>query len=314
MSSKQIGEVQDQLYKEMYEKFVQLIAELTNLVDESQRKIVEYKSNLETSVIPQSLVDEFLEQRRVLINGIVKKVEEANCFFPIIDFVDKALDEVESSLNRFEEQCTTVFNTCQDRRPKKGFSLFNKKEQSGTDVPPPIWVHPDYIFNADAMITQMKQIRDISEAGMHSRLHDASPVCSNKQIAQQTTPSFFLSFFLLSRRLLPFQLRHRSRLRLFVLRLASLPFSLPFSLHLQHSAQRANDPRAAHPFLHPQEELGLLQRREHAENALHLLVHRFDVVFHLLLHAVHDVQDRRDVLLLTQQTPATPHNPLLLLV
>ena len=101
MSSKQIGEVQDQLYKEMYEKFVQLIAELTNLVDESQRKIVEYKSNLETSVIPQSveirldntvqLVDEFLEQRRVLINGIVKKVEEANSFFPIIDFVDVCL-------------------------------------------------------------------------------------------------------------------------------------------------------------------------------------------------------------------------------
>ena len=101
MSSKQIGEVQDQLYKEMYEKFVQLIAELTDLVDESQRKIVEYKSNLETSVIPQSveirldntvqLVDEFLEQRRVLINGIVKKVEEANCFFPIIDFVDVCL-------------------------------------------------------------------------------------------------------------------------------------------------------------------------------------------------------------------------------
>ena len=55
MSSKQIGEVQDQLYKEMYEKFVQLIAELTNLVDESQRKIVEYKSNLEKSVIPQSV-------------------------------------------------------------------------------------------------------------------------------------------------------------------------------------------------------------------------------------------------------------------
>lgn len=55
MSSKQIGEVQDQLYKEMYEKFAQLIAELTNLVDESQRKIVEYKSNLETSVIPQSV-------------------------------------------------------------------------------------------------------------------------------------------------------------------------------------------------------------------------------------------------------------------
>lgn len=77
------------------------------------------------------------------------------------------------------------------------FHSQNKKEQSGTDVPPPIWVHPDYIFNADAMITQMKQIRDISEAGMHSRLHDASPVCSNKQIAQQTTPSFFLSFFLL---------------------------------------------------------------------------------------------------------------------
>ena len=55
MSSKQIGEVQDQLYKEMYEKFAQLIAELTNLVDESQWKIVEYKSNLETSVIPQSV-------------------------------------------------------------------------------------------------------------------------------------------------------------------------------------------------------------------------------------------------------------------
>ena len=55
MSSKQIGEVQDQLYKEMYEKFAQLIAELMNLVDESQRKIVEYKSNLETSVIPQSV-------------------------------------------------------------------------------------------------------------------------------------------------------------------------------------------------------------------------------------------------------------------
>lgn len=55
MSSKQIGEVQEQLYKEMYEKFAQLIAELTNLVDESQRKIVEYKSNLESSVIPQSV-------------------------------------------------------------------------------------------------------------------------------------------------------------------------------------------------------------------------------------------------------------------
>lgn len=95
-----------------------------------------------------------------------------------------------------------MFNTCQDRRPKKGFSLFvcfcsllthlqNKKEQSGTDVPPPIWVHPDYIFNADAMITQMKQIRDISEAGMHSRLHNASFVCSNQHHAQQSTPQYF---------------------------------------------------------------------------------------------------------------------------
>ena len=55
MSSKQIGEVQEQLYKEMYEKFVQLITELTKMVDESQRKIIEYKSNLETSVIPQSV-------------------------------------------------------------------------------------------------------------------------------------------------------------------------------------------------------------------------------------------------------------------
>lgn len=27
----------------------------------------------------------------MLINGIVKKVEEANCFFPIIDFVDVCL-------------------------------------------------------------------------------------------------------------------------------------------------------------------------------------------------------------------------------
>ena len=115
---------------------------------------------------------------------------------------------MESSLSRFEEQCTTVFNTCQDRRPKKGFSLFvcfcsllthlqNKKEQSGTDVPPPIWVHPDYIFNADAMITQMKQIRDISEAGMHSRLHDASFVCSNQHHAQQSTPQYFPSFIFL---------------------------------------------------------------------------------------------------------------------
>lgn len=129
---------------------------------------------------------------------------------------------MESSLSRFEEQCTTVFNACQDRRPKKGFSLFvcfvivfthlqNKKEQSGTDVPPPIWVHPDYIFNADAMITQMKQIRDISEAGMHSRLHDASLVCSNQHHAQQSTlklvsSSFFLfsSFFSFSSILLFF--------------------------------------------------------------------------------------------------------------
>lgn len=55
MSSKQIGEVQEQLYKEMYEKFVQLITELTKMVDESQRKIIEYKSNLESSVIPQSV-------------------------------------------------------------------------------------------------------------------------------------------------------------------------------------------------------------------------------------------------------------------
>ena len=36
----------------------------------------------------RTIANEACDAGRVLINGIVKKVEEANCFFPIIDFVD----------------------------------------------------------------------------------------------------------------------------------------------------------------------------------------------------------------------------------
>ena len=36
----------------------------------------------------------------MLINGIVKKVEEANCFFPIIDFVDVCFARFVMSLRK----------------------------------------------------------------------------------------------------------------------------------------------------------------------------------------------------------------------
>ena len=60
----------------------------------------------------------------------------------------------------------------------------NKKTQTGTDVPPPTWSHPDYIFNVDSMITKLKQIKDVSDASMQRHIQEATinvPVSSNKQ-------------------------------------------------------------------------------------------------------------------------------------
>lgn len=60
MSSKQIVEVQEQLYKDMHEKFSLLVDELTTLVEESQKKVDAYKSNLESSTIPNAVIRMFI--------------------------------------------------------------------------------------------------------------------------------------------------------------------------------------------------------------------------------------------------------------
>ena len=76
MSSKQIVEVQEQLYKDMHEKFSLLVDELTTLVEESQKKVDKYKSNLESSTIPNAVIIMFI--RSYLANRRVCRTTAKN--------------------------------------------------------------------------------------------------------------------------------------------------------------------------------------------------------------------------------------------
>ncbi|KAK8802811.1 hypothetical protein JH06_0503 [Blastocystis sp. subtype 4] len=184
MNSEDIIKAQSAMCNEMYRIFSTLIAELTDVCVRSQMDLDEYKQSLPNLAIPNTLIEEFEEKRKSVLFSLIQKTEKAASLFPIIDYVDEALKEIEDSVNQLEKQCDSVVTACQDRRPKKSMSLFNKKTQTGTDVPPPTWSHPDYIFNVDSMITKLKQIKDVSDASMQRHIQEATinfPVSSNKQ-------------------------------------------------------------------------------------------------------------------------------------
>ena len=46
----------------------------------------------------------------------------------------------------------------------------NNKKQTGTDVPPPTWTHPDYFYNENSIITQLREVQQVSEAAKQAHL------------------------------------------------------------------------------------------------------------------------------------------------
>lgn len=190
MNSEDMIRAQGTMCNEMYRLFSTLIAELTDVCVRSQMDLDEYKHSLPDLAIPNTLIEEFEGKRRSVLSSLIEKAEKAASLFPIIDYVDEALHEIEESVSQLERQCSVVVTACQDRRPKKSISLFNKKAQTGTDVPPPTWSHPDYIFNVDSMITKLKQIKDVSDAAMQRRVQEGidhiSPVYRTNSILYHT--------------------------------------------------------------------------------------------------------------------------------
>lgn len=53
-----------------------------------------------------------------------------------------------------------------------------------------MWSHPDYIFNADAMITQLNQVKEVSAAAMHANM-DAYVCLFNKTALNRTSGTRF---------------------------------------------------------------------------------------------------------------------------
>lgn len=49
-----------------------------------------------------------------------------------------------------------------------------------------MWSHPDYVFNADAMITQLNQVKEVSAAAMQANM-DAYVCLFNKATLNGTS-------------------------------------------------------------------------------------------------------------------------------